>query len=377
MPRPPSLVAWHSPEAAIIPGLVNLHTHLELTHLRGSNAEPDFYHWIQRLRRDKAQVTAEGFLAAARQGVRDAWAAGTTTVADTGDSGAVSAALTELGGRGVVYQEIFGPHPDQAPAALAGLRASVDRLRAGAGPHVTIGVSPHAPYSVSAPLFSLVAGYAREEGLPLAVHLAESRAETALVTRGEGPFAELWRRRGIPLPIRAASPVAYLDMLGMLAPRTLVIHGVQVTSRDAAVLAERGASVALCPRSNRRHGHGEPPVGVLREAGVGFGVGTDSVVSVETVDLFADARRVAELGGLDAAAALFTMTLGGARALGLGDEIGSLDVGKQADLCLVALSPATGSPDPLHQVLAAGAAAVRSVWVGGRKVWGDPLPRAA
>src|SRR5205823_5718903 len=194
---------------------------------RGAVPVADFFDWIQHVRQRKAAMSRDVLQASARQRVRDAWAAGITTVADTGDTGAAAAALKELDGRGVVYQEVFGPHPDQVDESFAGLVAAVDRLRTEAPGNLQIGVSPHAPYSVSAPLFRKVAGWARDEGLPLAVHLAESAAETAFVTQGKGPFADMWRRRQIPLPEPARSPVSYLAGLGVLGPTTLVIHAVQ------------------------------------------------------------------------------------------------------------------------------------------------------
>jgi 5-methylthioadenosine/S-adenosylhomocysteine deaminase len=273
-----------------------------------------------------------------------------------------------LGGRGVVYKEGFGPHSSQAAVALLQLRRSVDRLRQEAAAQVEVGVSPHAPYTVSAPLFREVARYAQAESLPLAVHLAESHAETEFVTRAQGPFAELWRRRQVPLPPPSRSPVAYLDGLGVLDARTLVIHGIQVDEPDLDLLARRRVSVALCPRSNARHGHGFPPARRYVAAGIPFGVGTDSVISVESMDLFAEVRVLADLAGLDPAAAVRAITLGGAEALQLAGEIGSLDAGKAADLCLLA-ARATGSPhERIAGVLEAGVAGVRAVWVAGRQV---------
>jgi 5-methylthioadenosine/S-adenosylhomocysteine deaminase len=170
--------------------------------------------------------------------------------------------------------------------------------------------------------------------------------------------------------------VTYLDALGVLGPRTLVIHGVQVDQADAEILSLRCASVVLCPRSNLRHGHGPPPVRRYLAAGTTLGVGTDSVVSVETLDLFADARLVAELGGLDPDAALRAMTLDGARALGLDSTVGSLAPGKEADLCLVAAVPGARPGDAVADLLSGGATGVRCTWVAGRLVHGE-LPAGA
>jgi 5-methylthioadenosine/S-adenosylhomocysteine deaminase len=164
--------------------------------------------------------------------------------------------------------------------------------------------------------------------------------------------------------------VAYLDELEVLGRDTLVIHGVQVNQADISSLARRGCAVALCPRSNERHGHGRPPVDRYLEAGVPVGLGTDSVASVESVDLFAEARAAARCSTLGPAAVIGLMTLDGARVLGLDAEVGSLDAGKAADLCLLAVPPA-GSPDAMAgRMLEAGSGAVRATWLAGRLVAG-------
>src|SRR5207248_2700231 len=194
------------PDGALVPGLVNCHTHLELTHLGGQNAEPSFPQWIRRIRELKDATSAEEFQRAAEQGVRACWAAGVTCVADTGSSGAPFQALARLGGRGIYYQEVFGPDPAKCAASLAELEQALSRLSSLASSHLRLGVSPHAPYTVSEPLYRAVAQFARREQLPIAVHLAESREETALVKDGAGAFAEALRARGIAVLPRGRSP---------------------------------------------------------------------------------------------------------------------------------------------------------------------------
>ncbi len=218
-----------------------------------------------------------------------------------------------------------------------------------------LGVSPHAPYTVSATLYGRVAELARSEGLPVAVHLAESPEETALVRDGAGPFAEALRARGIAVEARGRSPVEYLVQLGVLASgNCLCIHCVQVDQKDVALLKDAGASIAHCPRSNRAHGHGGAPLAAFRAAGIPVGLGTDSVVSTGDVTLWSDALAA----GLEGDDALRMLTLEGARALGLESEIGSLEVGKQADLAVFDRLTAAffdrltaGSPDHLTAAL--------------------------
>jgi 5-methylthioadenosine/S-adenosylhomocysteine deaminase len=240
-------------------------------------------------------------------------------------------ALHDLGGRGIVYQEVFGPDPRALDESMRELENAVSQLRRLATSQLRLGVSPHAPHTVSAPLYEAVAGFARRERLPVAVHLAESKGESQFVESGTGPFADAWRARGIAALPHRCTPVEYLRRLGLLNAGTLCIHCVQVDQRDVAILEAAGAAVAHCPRSNRAHGHGSAPLGAFRTAGLRVGLGTDSVVSVGDLDLWAEAAAA----GLDGADALRALTLDGARALGWERDIGSLEVGKAADLAVL------------------------------------------
>ena len=330
IPTPPGTRALEFKDAALVPGLVNCHTHLELTHLGGQNAEPEFSKWIRRVRELKDATTPDGFYAAAVRGVKDSWARGVTCVAETGSTGAVMRALHDLGGRGVVYQEVFGPDPAQLAESMRGLETAISQLRRLATSQLRVGVSPHAPYTVSAPLYEAVAGFARRERLPVAVHLAESKEESEFVDSGTGPFADAWRARGITVQRHGCTPVEYLRRLGLLNAGTLCIHCVQTDQHDVAGLAAAGVAIAHCPRSNRAHGHGAAPLAAFRAAGLRVGLGTDSIVSVGDLDLWAEAQAA----GLDAKATLHALTIDGARALGWAREIGSLEVGKLADLAV-------------------------------------------
>jgi len=342
LPAPAEARRVEFPGAVLVPGLVNTHTHLELTHLAGRNPEREFSRWIRTIRALKDATTPEEFDHSAEQGVRDCWTAGVTCVADTGSTGAPLRALARLGARGIYYQEVFGPDPADRAVSLANLRAAVVRLGPVASARARLGVSPHAPYTVSGPLYRAVADFARRETLPVAMHLAESRDETALVRDGAGSFAEALRARGIPVTAHHCSPVQYLLQLGVLERATgwLCIHCVQVDERDIDILRRAGVGLAACPRSNRAHGHGTAPLAAFRAAGIPVGLGSDSVVSAGDVNVWADATAA----GLEGEDALRMLTIDGARALGLDAEIGSLEVGKQADL---AVFPSTALSRPL------------------------------
>lgn len=343
VPTPAGVQSFHFPEGELTPGLVNCHTHLELMHLGGGvqHDEPEFLTWIRRVRELKEATSPEAFYEAAVAGIRDCWLRGVTCIAETGSTGAVMRALHDLGGRGIVYHEVFGPDPRQAGASMQELEAAVLQLRRLANPRRSVGVSPHAPYSVSGPLYESVAAFARLEALPIAVHVAESPDEVRLVRDGAGAFAEALRARGIVIEPARSSPVAYLAKCGVIRRGTLCIHAIQVDEADIELLRSVRATVAHCPRSNAAHRHGRMPLDQFRHAHVPVGLGTDSVVSVGDVDL----RAEAEAAGLQGDAALRALTIEGARALGWDREIGSLDVGKAGDLAVFS-STAFDRPRP-------------------------------
>ncbi len=373
VPRPVDAPAEKFDDAVILPGLINTHTHLELTGFEHRVSEREFTAWVRRLRELKATRSSAEYVEAARRGLASCFASGITTIADTGDSGTVIQALVEAGGSGIAYQEVFGPHPGQTEESLAGLQARVDELRPLATARVSIGVSPHAPYTVSGQLFRAVSDWARSEQLPVAVHVAESPAESELLLHGAGPFAEAWRSRGIPLPSPAGrTPIRWLAEHGVLSEQTLCIHAVHLDGRDIGRLADSGAAVAHCPLSNRAHGHGDAPLELLLESGIRVGLGTDSVVSVGRLDLLAEARAAAGLApSLDADDLIELCTLSGARALGLDSHTGSLRPGKWAD-CTVVRIPANTGGTPAERVLASGPRDVLRTYVGGKEVYRSP-----
>lgn len=368
--------------AVLVPGLVNVHSHLELTAMRGFLEGLTFRQWIVTLTAARrATQTREMLLDAARLGAAEGVRAGITCFADTCESGVAAQALAERGARGIMYQEVFGADPADREDALAGLRAKVDALRAVESALVRVGVSPHAPYSVADTLFAAVARYAIEARLPMAIHIAEGEEEFRLVAEGAGEWGDAHRARGIQVTPRGRTPVDMLERLGVLAARPLLIHCVRVDAKDIASIARASCPVAHCPASNAKFGHGVAPLRELLDAGIRVGLGSDSVASNNRMDLLEEARlalllqnvRLARPDAMDAAAALRLATLGGAEALGLEHEIGSIEVGKSADLAAFTLDGrASSSADPAESiVLALGGRDALLAMVAGRALVRD------
>ena len=340
--------------AAILPGLVNLHAHPELAGFRGLLDDLPFHQWIPTLMRCKrdAQLTPEDYDVAAAWTCLESVRAGVTTMGATEASGAAIGALRTAGMRGIVYLEVFGPAPSQVAESVAELRSRIARFAPQATDIVRIGVSPHAPYTVSDALYVTTAGLAKSEGFPVAAHVAEAEAEELLVHDGVGPFAAGLRTRGIVTPSRGKSTVELLDRLGVLDRRPLLIHCVRVNDDDLRRIANRGAAIAHCPIANARLGHGIAPMVEARAAGITVGIGTDSVAANNRIDLIEEARvaqivqraRLRSSGAFDSTDLLRMVTIDGARALGIDDRVGSLEVGKDADVCAVSLDHAHSVP---------------------------------
>jgi 5-methylthioadenosine/S-adenosylhomocysteine deaminase len=376
-------------EAAIIPGLVKCHSHLELTAMRGylEREENDFAAWLRKLTVARLErMTADDLHVSASWGAIEAARAGVTCVGDASDAASASLrALADVGLRGIVYQEAFGPDARLAREQFEKLRERVAEVRSDESKHARLGVSPHAPYTVSAPLLELIAEFALNEELPLMMHAAESAAESELMLEGRGPFAIGLARRGIEWRAPGVSTIQYLASLGVLRTRPLLAHCVHADDADIRTLKDWDARVAHCPKSNAKFAHGHAPLSSFLKSGVKVGLGSDSVASNNTCDLLEEARfaalmsragadRESETEMTSADEALSLATIGGARALGLEDEIGSLEIGKQADLTVVSLEGAHQLPlydAAAALVFASSGRDVRLTVVAGREIYRD------
>lgn len=374
-------------EAAILPGLVNNHSHLELTAMRGylDDVEGDFFAWLMKLTLARLErMTPDDLYVSAAWGAVEAARAGVTCLGDASDSASASmAALRDVGLRATVYQESFGPDPGLAREGFEKLREKIAGLRDDENELVRVGVSPHAPYTVSAPQLQLIADFALLEGLPLMMHAAESAAEAQFMREGKGAFAVGLARRGLEWRAPGVSTIQYLSALGVLRARPLLAHCIHVDEADIQTLQETGARIAHCPKSNAKFGHGRAPYAAFVKSGIAVGLGSDSVASNNTCDILEEARFAALISRangdhvdgdrmIDANEALLTATMGGARSLGLDHRTGSLAEGLDADLTIIALDGAHQQPvyDPATAlVFASSGRDVRLTMVAGREVY--------
>lgn len=335
------------PGCALLPGFVNVHSHLEYSAFHGFSPSCGFGEWMLRLLLARRRLTAEDYAVSAAWGARECARCGITCIADTSFEGWTSLrAAAHAGLRGRVYLEVIGLDDEALPAIMERTEARVAALEGERTALLEVGLSPHAPYTVSQRLYRELARFARRNSMWTATHVAESRAEVELLERGSGSIAraykaaELWKGRRWTAP--GLSPAAYVAMAGGLDPSTLAVHCVQLEGPDIATVAASGAAVAHCPRSNARLQCGIAPVAGLRAAGVRVGLGTDSLASNDSLDMFAEMRaaraadrRRGSAAPLTSADVLRMATLDGACAIGMEGLVGSLEAGKRADVVAV------------------------------------------
>ena len=359
-------------EAVILPGLVNTHTHLELTALRGylENEESDFFAWLRKLTLARLErMTPDDIRVSATWGACEAVRAGITCVYDASDSALMSMlALKDVGLRGVVFQESFGPDPRLVQENFEKLTTKIGELREVEDELVRVGVSPHAPYTVCGPQLELIADLARSEKLPLMMHAAESEAEDLFLREGCGIFAEGLAKRSIEWTAPRSSTIQYLKTLGVLDVRPLLAHCIRVDNADIETLALSGAKVAHCPKSNAKLGHGYAPFARFLESGITVGFGSDSVASNNTCDLLEEARFALLLSRATHAG----VTISASRALEVATFGGQLKEGAQADLVALSLTGVHQTPnyDPAATLIFSSSARdVLMTVIAGREVY--------
>ena len=326
-----------------MPALVNAHTHLELSHLRGVIPPSDnFLAWIGGImaaRRGYPDPDDPRILDAARAGIAEAHASGTGLVGDISNTLVTAPLLREAGMAAQLFYELLRFNPTDAAAMTREARAKADPVASDAA-MIRVSLAPHAPYSVAPSLFAAIrADLDAHPGHVSSVHLGESAEEVEFVKRGTGPWRTVLQQLNVwtdEWQAPGTSPVEYLDGLGFLDARVLAVHGVQFAGTDLDLLRARGVTLVSCPRSNRYVGVGSPPLEAFYATKVRVAFGTDSLASVEDLNLFAElaeARRLAPR--VSAHALLDSATRRGAEALGFGSEFGTIEARKRAQLIAV------------------------------------------
>ena len=332
---------------AIMPALVNAHTHLELSYLRGRVPRTErFLDWIRTImaaRREYPDPADPDIVAAARRAIAEARASGTGLLGDISNTLVTAPLLREASVPAQIFYELLRFDVSDAESMTREARAKADAA-ADPGGDVRVSLAPHAPYSVSPALFAAIrADLDARSGQVTSVHLGESPEETEFIRRGSGPWRVLLEELGVWTDAWAApgiSPVAYLEQIGFLDRRVLAVHGVQFDGDDLGRLRARDMTIVSCPRSNQYVGVGPPSLEAFYAMNVNVALGTDSLASAPDLNMFAElaeARRLAPR--VRARTLLESATCRGAAALGFEDDYGTLEVGKRAQIIAVSVPP--------------------------------------
>ena len=327
-------------EAIMVPLLINAHTHLELTDYplwrekAGHEQEAEsFVDWILQLIKIKSGLDKRDYFSSLENGIQQSLACGTGAVGDIlahhrARTVYQSGALT-----GRLFLETLG----QEPASIQRVKKALDgALRESTSGLMTLGLSPHSPYTIRADYLQKIYSRCRREGIYCTTHLAESAEEVDFIEHGRGALAGKfypfvgWQNY-LP-PASSLRPTEYLEQQGGLFPQNLLVHGVQLNEAEIELLGRNGMYLALCPRSNARLRVGKAAAGKLLAAGVRLALGTDSLASCDSLSIW-DEMAFAHrwfAGELDAPRLFQLATMGGADALGLGHQLGSLSNGKAA-----------------------------------------------
>jgi cytosine/adenosine deaminase-related metal-dependent hydrolase len=359
----------------IMPGLVNAHTHLELTHFpawklrKGIDYSPRTYvDWVIQVIKIRRALSRDELVNSVREGIYKSLECGTTAIGEILTDRSLLPLYGDSPLSGRLYCEAIGQDPVTCDAFLHSFEKVMAEFKPGS---LMPGISPHAPHTLSSGFLAGIAAVARRLSIPLTIHLAETREEMTFLHDSTGRIADqLYPFAGwedyLPPP-RYTTPVSYLDSLGVLNPATSVVHCVHVTPSDAEILRQREVTAVLCPRSNDRLAVGRAPVHLLKKAGIPLALGTDSLASNDSLSLWDEMRflrrQFPEVFTPEELLELATM--GSARALHLQQEIGSLEPGKLADFLVVKAAISPSSPGLHEAVIEHGQ--IEEVFIGGRQ----------
>lgn len=366
------------PGCALLPGFVNAHTHLELTHfpswkLRSSvDYNPrKFTDWIIQLIKVARGLTPEDYPPSLLEGVRMCLESGTTAIGEIVTNPALAGLYGKSPLAGRLYFELLGQDQRHFAGKLA---AAVTAAELNMTENLLSGLSPHSPYTIGQEYLAAIRDASAAHTLPLALHLSESRSEADFVFDGSGDLATdfypfVGWEQFLGRPARCSSTELF-DRHGLLTPTTLAVHCVHVSSADARILKSRGVHVVLCPRSNELLDVGRAPVALLKKIGVPLALGTDSLASNNSLSLWDELRFALEVFAdvLTEEDVLHMVTAGGAAALGVSATCGSLEVGKRADFQVIGNCEGDEG-SVLKRVMRDGA--LRELYIGGVRYGGN------
>ena len=318
--------------AWIMPGLVNCHTHSAMTGLRGIRDDSNLHEWLEEyIWPAEAGFTPEMTTKAVKEALTEMLQSGTTTFNDMYNPNGVEIekiyeAVKASKMRCYFSPTLFSSDMETTDETIAKTRAVIGTIKGYQDPNFKVMVAPHSPYSCSRELLEASLNLAKEENIPLHIHVAETQEESGIILKRYGK-----------------RPLAFLDELGYLDHQAVFAHGVEINEAEIARLADSQVAIAHNPISNLKLASGIAPVVQLQKAGVPVGIATDSVASNNNLDMFEEGRTAALLQKMksgDASkfpieTALKALTIEGAKVLGMEDEIGSLEVGKQADFLVI------------------------------------------
>jgi len=358
--------------AWIMPGLVNCHTHSAMTGLRGIRDDSNLHEWLEDyIWPAEAEFTPEMTTKAVKEALTEMLQSGTTTFNDMYNPNGVEIAEVYEAVKASKMRCYFSPtlfssEAETTKEAIARTRAIIETIKGYQDPNLKVMVAPHSPYSCSRDLLESSLELAKEENIPLHIHVAETQEESGIILKRYGK-----------------RPLAFLDELGYLDHKAVFAHGVELNEAEITRLADSQVAIAHNPISNLKLASGIAPVVQLQKAGVAVGIATDSVASNNNLDMFEEGRTAALLQKMkngDASqfpieTALKSLTIEGAKVLGMANEIGSLEVGKQADFLVIQpqgkihLQPQENMLS--HLVYAVKSSDVNDVYIAGEQVVKD------
>lgn len=368
------------PGCVLLPGFVNAHTHLELTHFPSWRLKSSvdynprrFTDWIIQLIKISRGLTAADYPPSINEGVRMCLESGTTAIGEIVTNPALAELYYQSPLAGRLYFELLGQEPGHFWNKFAAATAAANRCEAHT---LSPGLSPHSPYTIAQQYLASIRDASASHSLPLAIHLSESRSEADFVFDGTGELASVFYpfvgwERFLGHSARCSS-TELLDRHGLLTPTTLAVHCVHVSVADARIIKSRGTQIALCPRSNDLLDVGRAPVSLFKKFGIPLSLGTDSLASNNSLSLWDELRFALEIfpNDLSEQDVLRMVTTGGAAALGISATSGSLEVGKRADFQVIGNCDG-GEDGVLERVMREGK--LQELFVGGVRYAGNDL----